>query len=78
MKNVLFAVIPELSAIIGEAGANLQASDEAGIQTCLRQCFKALMTCPAEIVKSQLASLVERHSSLGMHISIFFSFSVLD
>ncbi|XP_034249977.1 mannose-6-phosphate isomerase [Thrips palmi] len=56
--------IPELGAIIGEAGSNLQTSDEAGIQTALRQCFKALMTCPAESVRAQLSSLVERHSSL--------------
>lgn len=62
---IIFSDIPELSAIIGEPGSSLQASDEAGIQSALRQCFKALMTCPTEMVHAQLTSLVERHNSLG-------------
>ncbi|KAJ1529786.1 hypothetical protein ONE63_006532 [Megalurothrips usitatus] len=56
--------IPELSAIVGEAGSNLQSSDEAGIQEALQQCFKALMTCPIETIRENLAALTERHSSL--------------
>ncbi|KAK3913864.1 Mannose-6-phosphate isomerase [Frankliniella fusca] len=56
--------IPELRTIIGEAASNLQASDEAGIQSALRECFQALMTCPAEIIQEQLSLLVERHSTL--------------
>lgn len=56
--------VPELGAIVGEARSNLQTTDEAGIRTALRQCFKALMTCPADTVDAQLSSLVERHSAL--------------
>lgn len=68
MKNCFFvAVVPELRRVVGQEVANeLLVSDEAGMHQALKNCFRSLMTCPKEMVQTQLQALQKRLASLGM------------
>lgn len=64
---VLFiADIPELRSVIGEVNVgNLLSSDEANLHENLRECFRALMVCPDELVAKALDNLLVSLSNLG-------------
>jgi hypothetical protein len=66
-KFSFVAVVPELRTVVGqEVASELLVSDEAGMLQALKNCFRSLMTCPKEVVKTQLEALHKRLASLGM------------
>jgi hypothetical protein len=66
-KFSFIAVVPELRTVVGqEVASKLLVSDEEGMLQALKNCFRSLMTCPKEVVKTQLEALHKRLASLGM------------
>jgi hypothetical protein len=60
------AVVPELVTVIGqEAVYELTVTEEARMRQALKKCFHSLMTCPKEIIETQLQILQRRLASLG-------------
>jgi GTP cyclohydrolase I len=61
-----FTVVPELMTVIGQdAVYELLMTEEARMNQVLKKCFHALMTCPKEIIETQLQILQKRLVSLG-------------
>jgi hypothetical protein len=59
-------VVPELQTVIGqEAVCELLMTEEARMHQALKKCFHSLMTCPKEIIETQLQILQRRLASLG-------------
>jgi mannose-6-phosphate isomerase len=70
------AVVPELRTVVGqEVASELLESDEAGTLQALKNCFRSLMTCPKEVVQTQLQALHKRLASLGMPQAIILIFT---
>lgn len=58
-------VVPELVTVIGqEAVYELTVTEEARMRQALKKCFHSLMTCPKEIIETQLQILQRRLASL--------------
>jgi hypothetical protein len=67
MKRCCFVpVVPELRTVIGKEVVNeLLMTEEATMLQALKKCFHSLMTCPKEIIETQLQILERRLTSLG-------------
>jgi hypothetical protein len=60
------SVVPELTTVIGnEAVSELLMTEEVALHQALKKCFHSLMTCPKEIIETQLKILERRLASLG-------------
>lgn len=58
-------VVPELRTVIGEEAVNeLLMTEEATMHQALKKCFHSLMTCPKEMIETQLQILERRLVSL--------------
>lgn len=53
--------IPELARVVGSEKICLAQAEEE----ILRNCFKALMTCPESKIKEELQNILKRFSTLG-------------
>jgi hypothetical protein len=59
-------VVPELRTVIGKEAVNeLLMTEEAALHQALKKCFHSLMTCPKEVIETQLKVLERRLGSLG-------------
>jgi hypothetical protein len=59
-------VVPEFRTVIGkEAADELVMTEEATMHQALKKCFRSLMTCPTEMIETQLRILERRLASLG-------------
>jgi hypothetical protein len=59
-------VVPELRTGIGKEAVNeLLMTEEAAMHQAQKKCFHSLMTCPKEIIETQLKILERRMASLG-------------
>jgi hypothetical protein len=67
MKRCCFVpVVPEFRTVIRKEAVNeLVMSEEATMHQALKKCFHSLMTCPKEMIETQLRILERRLTSLG-------------